>query len=49
LATLGGYNNRPGEPPPGPKSIWLGLRRMLDFSLAWLAFGPPTKNAQTCV
>jgi hypothetical protein len=40
LASLGGYNNRPSEPPPGPKTLWLGIRRMLDFSLAWVAFGP---------
>lgn len=42
LAELGGYNNRPGEPPPGPQTIWIGLRRMLDFALAWQAF----ENAQ---
>lgn len=39
LAELGGYNNRPSEPPPGPQVIWTGLRRMLDFALAWQAFG----------
>ena len=38
LAELGGYNNRPKEPPPGPQVIWMGLRRMLDFALAWQAF-----------
>lgn len=38
LAELGGYNNRPGEPPPGPQTLWTGLRRMLDFALAWQAF-----------
>jgi len=21
-------------------SIWIGIRRMLDFARAWLAFGP---------
>lgn len=35
---LGGYNNRATEPPAGPKPIWTGLRRMLDFSTAWLIF-----------
>jgi hypothetical protein len=40
LAQLGGYNNRPSEPPPGPQAIWVGLRRMTDFATAWLAFGP---------
>jgi len=32
---------------PGPQVIWLGLRRMIDFALAWKAF---LKNsAETCV
>lgn len=44
LASLGGYNNRPSEPPPGPKPLWLGMRRMLDFALAWVAFGPGAAN-----
>lgn len=38
LTELGGYNNRPGEPPPGPQVIWVSLRRMLDITLAWQAF-----------
>ena len=40
LAQLGGYNNRPKEAPAGPLPIWIGMRRMLDYSVAWLAFGP---------
>ena len=44
LASLGGYNNRKTEPPPGPQPIWVGVRRMCDFALAWIAFGPPTKT-----
>ena len=40
LSGLGGYNNRPSEPPPGPQAVWTGLRRMVDFATAWLAFGP---------
>ena len=40
LASLGGYNNRPSEPAPGPQPIWIGIRRMTDFAIAWLAFGP---------
>jgi len=46
LTRLGGYNNRPGEAPPGPQPVWIGLRRMLDLSSAWLAFGP---ESETCV
>ncbi|MEA1950509.1 MAG: IS4 family transposase [Planctomycetota bacterium] len=40
LAELGGYNNRANDPPPGPQAIWVGMRRMIDFALAWVAFGP---------
>lgn len=40
LTELGGYNNRATEPPPGPQPLWVGLRRMMDFATAWLAFGP---------
>lgn len=46
LASLGGYNNRPDEDPPGPQVVWVGIRRMTDFVLAWNAFGP---RQQTCV
>ncbi len=38
LAHLGGYNNRPKEPPPGPQVLWMGLRRMIDFTISWIAF-----------
>jgi len=47
LTHLGGYNNRAKELPPGPQPLWIGLRRMLDFSTAWLAFGP--EAAENCV
>jgi hypothetical protein len=40
LASLGGYNNRRTEAPPGPQPIWIGIQRMADFTLAWLSFGP---------
>lgn len=40
LAQLGGYNRRTTDGPPGPQAIWIGIRRMTDFSLAWQAFGP---------
>jgi len=46
LTRLGGYNNRPGEPAPGPQTVWVGIRRMCDFATAWLAFGP---KQETCV
>lgn len=40
LAKLGGHNGRQHDAPPGPQSLWTGLRRMTDFTLAWRAFGP---------
>lgn len=46
LTRLGGYNNRPSEAPPGPQTFWVGIRRMCDFAIAWLAFGP---RKDTCV
>jgi hypothetical protein len=39
LTQLGGYNNRKGEDPAGPLPIWIGLRRMGDFAMAWQTFG----------
>ncbi len=47
LAQLGGYNNRRTEAPPGPQTIWTGIRRMTDFAIAWINFGPEKKA--TCV
>lgn len=38
LAQLGGYNARKGDRPPGPQQIWVGVRRMTDFAIAWTAF-----------
>jgi hypothetical protein len=40
ITQLGGYNNRAREPASGPLPVWNGLRRMLDYSIAWLTFGP---------
>jgi ADP-ribose pyrophosphatase YjhB (NUDIX family) len=40
LASLGGYNNRPKERPPGPQPLWIGIRRMHDFALAWRIAAP---------
>lgn len=40
LGELGGHNGRRRDGPPGPQALWIGIRRMTDFALAWLAFGP---------
>lgn len=44
LASLGGYLNRKGDRPPGNQCVWIGLRRMIDFTQAWRAFGPERKG-----
>ncbi len=57
LAQLGGHNGRAKDGPPGPQSIWVGIRRMTDFAMAWRAFGPDhnsplpnyEENRDTCV
>lgn len=38
IAMLGGYIGRSNDPPPGPKVMWKGLKRMADFAMAWEAF-----------
>jgi len=38
VATLGGYQHRKGDGPPGPKALWVGLQRLTDLTLAWQAF-----------
>ncbi len=40
VAQLGGYVNRKDADPPGPQTVWLGLQRMYDLSMAWNLFGP---------
>jgi IS4 transposase len=39
IAVLGGYVDRNKEGPPGVKVVWKGMARMVDFALAWEAFG----------
>lgn len=44
VAQLGGHNGRKHDSKPGPQSIWIGIRRITDFALAWDAFGPDAEN-----
>ena len=39
IAKLGGYVEHKDGEPPGVKTMWKGMARMVDFSLAWEAFG----------
>jgi hypothetical protein len=38
VARLGGYVETNTSEPPGVKTVWKGMARMIDFSLAWEAF-----------
>jgi hypothetical protein len=44
IAELGGYNGRKHDGPPGPKALWIAIRRITDFGLAWSTFGPKEKK-----
>lgn len=44
LSELGGHNGRKHDSPSGPQTIWIGIRRMHDFAVAWETFGPATKK-----
>ena len=44
LGSLGGHNSRKCDGPVGPQSLWVGIRRMADFSIAWRAFGPESQS-----
>ena len=35
IATLGGFLGRKGDGEPGVKTLWTGLRRLMDFTLAF--------------
>lgn len=39
IAVLGGYVKQKGGEPPGVKTMWKGMARMVDFAIAWEAFG----------
>lgn len=39
IAMLGGYVNQKGAEPPGVKTMWKGMARMVDFAIAWEVFG----------
>ncbi len=45
IASLGGYLGRKGDGEPGPKYIWIGLRRLADFTITYIKM----KELETCV
>jgi hypothetical protein len=38
IARLGGHLGRSNDGPPGPKAMWIGMQRMMDFATAWRIF-----------
>lgn len=50
IASFGGHLGRKCDGAPGPKSLWIGLQRVMDFALAWTTFGPDEiRDKPTCV
>jgi len=45
IGSFGCHLGRKSDGPPGPKSIWIGLRRVMDFALAWNTFGPNSQSS----
>jgi hypothetical protein len=44
VASLGGFLGRKCDGEPGTKSLWLGLQRLDDITLAWKIFVPHLKT-----
>ena len=40
IGRLGGHLGRRRDGPPGPKAMWIGLQRTMDFALAYRTFRP---------
>jgi len=49
IAQLGGYINKTRPDEPGPQTVWLGLERMHDIAMCWLAFGPESEKRKQFV
>lgn len=49
IAQLGGYLNRKGDGPPGPQTMWIGMQRVHDFALTWIAIKNPRRRRERCV
>jgi hypothetical protein len=44
LGELGGHAGACWDGPLGPKRLWIGLQRTIDFAMAWRRFGPEAKK-----
>ena len=44
VAGLGGFLGRKGDGEPGAQTLWRGLQRLDDITLAWRAFGPTARD-----
>ncbi|MEI7832191.1 MAG: IS4 family transposase [bacterium] len=50
VARQGSYVGRNGDGHPGIVSIWVGLQRVMDYAIGWIAFGPESiyMKRETC-
>jgi hypothetical protein len=46
IGELGGHTGDHWDGPLGPKRMWIGLQRMVDFAIAWRKFGPKAAKLQ---
>jgi hypothetical protein len=46
VASFGGYLNRAHDGPPGPSTLWIGLGRLVDFTIGYRSF---QSLVETCV
>ena len=49
IAKLGGYLGRRSDGPPGTKTVWIGMQRMRDFTLAINGFKKTSVCSQSYV
>jgi len=47
IARLGGHLGRKHDGPPGPKTMWIGMQRMMDYAEAWRTFRTAPPGSRT--
>jgi hypothetical protein len=47
VAQCGGFLGRPSDGEPGIQTMWIGFRRLGDFTLAYQSFGPGRRQQRT--
>ena len=49
MAKLGGYLGRKHDGPPGTKTVWIGLQRTRDFTLAISGYKKSLEKLELCI